>query len=53
LQPLDIIDELRLNEELFDGVSKSGEPVSGILLPNKRELKRLHDKGLGSARRYR
>ena len=53
MQPLGIIDELCLNEELFGDASESGEPVSVILLRNKRELKRLRDKGLGSARRYR
>ena len=47
MQLIGIIDELRLSEELFGDASKSGEPVSGILLRNKRELKRLRDKNLG------
>jgi len=47
LQLLGIIDELRLNEELFGGASESGEPANSPP-PGGEELQRLRDKGLSS-----
>ena len=47
LQLLGIIDELRLNEELFGGASESGEPTNSPP-PGGEELRRLRDKGLSS-----
>ena len=45
MQLLGIIDELRLNEELFGGASERGEPAKSPLLGGE-ELQRLRDKGL-------
>ena len=47
LQLLGIIDELRLNEELFGGASESGESANSVPLGGE-ELQRLRDKGLSS-----
>jgi len=47
LQLLGIIDELRLNEELFGGASENGEPANSPS-PSGEELQRLRDKGLSS-----
>ena len=47
MQLLGIIDELRLNEELFGGASESGESANSVPLGGE-ELQRLRDKGLSS-----